>query len=138
MTPDPKLEAFIRKSGAELEAAVREAGTSLPEGVSGETLVRSFLEDMEKEHFSPEGQARAKHIEEIAREVAAELPGGPKNPDFADRFLARLKASLNHLVPVRPHLPNQRLKLSARGGRVVGNGSVLSAAAAGRSLSAIR
>ena len=35
-------------------------------------------------------------------------------------------------------LPNQRLKLTARGGRVVGNGSVLSAAAAGRSLSAIR
>src|SRR5437867_13113272 len=31
--------------------------------------------------------------------------------------------------------PNPRLKLSARGGRVVGNGSVLSAAAAGRSLS---
>jgi hypothetical protein len=35
-------------------------------------------------------------------------------------------------------LPNQRLKLSARGGRVVGNEPVLSAAAAGRSLSAIR
>jgi hypothetical protein len=34
--------------------------------------------------------------------------------------------------------PNQRLKLSARGGRVVGKESVLSAAAAGRSLSAIR
>jgi len=34
--------------------------------------------------------------------------------------------------------PNQRLKLSARGGRLVGNESVLSAAAAGRSLSAIR
>ena len=34
--------------------------------------------------------------------------------------------------------PNQRLKLTARGGRPVGNGSILSAAAAGRSLSAIR
>jgi hypothetical protein len=34
--------------------------------------------------------------------------------------------------------PNQRLKLSARGGRLVENGSVLIAAAAGRSLSAIR
>jgi hypothetical protein len=34
--------------------------------------------------------------------------------------------------------PNQRLKLSARGGRLIGNGSILSAAAAGRSLSAIR
>jgi len=35
-------------------------------------------------------------------------------------------------------LPNQRLKLTARGGRLVGKELVLSAAAAGRSLSAIR
>jgi hypothetical protein len=34
--------------------------------------------------------------------------------------------------------PNQRLKLSARGGRSVGNRLFLCAAAAGRSLSAIR
>jgi hypothetical protein len=37
-----------------------------------------------------------------------------------------------------PRQPNMRLKLTARGGRLVGNGSVLIAAAAGRSLSAIR
>ena len=35
-------------------------------------------------------------------------------------------------------LPSQRLKLSARGGRMIGKDSVLIAAAAGRSLSAIR
>jgi len=35
-------------------------------------------------------------------------------------------------------LPNQRLKLTACGGRLVGNRSLLSAAAAGRCLSAIR
>jgi hypothetical protein len=34
--------------------------------------------------------------------------------------------------------PNQRLKLPARGGRLIRNGSILIAAAAGRSLSAIR
>jgi hypothetical protein len=34
--------------------------------------------------------------------------------------------------------PNMRLKLSARGGRSIGKGSFLMAAAAGRSLSAIR
>jgi hypothetical protein len=34
--------------------------------------------------------------------------------------------------------PNQRMKLSARGGRLIGMESVLIAAAAGRSLSAIR
>jgi len=35
-------------------------------------------------------------------------------------------------------LPNQRMKLSWRGGRVKGNGSILLAAAAPRSLCAIR
>jgi hypothetical protein len=40
-------------------------------------------------------------------------------------------------VPMRVP-PNMRLKLTARGGRLVGNWSILSAAAAGRSLSAIR
>jgi hypothetical protein len=34
--------------------------------------------------------------------------------------------------------PDPRLKLAARGGHVVGNGSVLSAATAGRSLGATR
>jgi hypothetical protein len=34
--------------------------------------------------------------------------------------------------------PNLRLKLSGRGGRLVGNGSLLIAAAPARSLSAIR
>jgi hypothetical protein len=37
-----------------------------------------------------------------------------------------------------PRVPNQRLKLSARGGRLVRKRFVLIAAAAGRSLSAIR
>ena len=37
-----------------------------------------------------------------------------------------------------PRQPNMRLKLAARGGRLVGNWYVLSAAATGRSLSAIR
>jgi hypothetical protein len=35
-------------------------------------------------------------------------------------------------------LPNMRLKLTARGGRLIGKGCFLMAAAAGRSLSAIR
>ena len=41
-------------------------------------------------------------------------------------------------TPLLKLLPNMRMKLSWRGGRLKGNGSVLSAAAAGRSLSAIR
>ncbi len=41
-------------------------------------------------------------------------------------------------VRSRKGQPNQRLKLTARGGRLVRSWSILSAAAAGRSLSAIR
>ena len=91
MKPDSNLEAFIRKSGAELEAAFREAGGSVPEGVSGETMIRAILDAMEKEHSSPEGQTRARRIGEIAREVAADLAGGHLDPEFSHRLLARLK-----------------------------------------------
>ena len=49
------------------------------------------------------------------------------------RLRARRVRCRMRMVP-----PNQRLKLSACGGRVVGSRSVLSAAAAGRSLSAFR
>ena len=43
-------------------------------------------------------------------------------------------------IPIRSITvpPNLRMKLTARGGRLVRNGIVLSAAAAGRSLCAIR
>jgi hypothetical protein len=46
--------------------------------------------------------------------------------------------STRQLVRTAGQRPNQRLKLTARGGRLGGNASILSAAAAGRSLSAIR
>ena len=65
-------------------------------------------------------------------------------PDYLARRVYQLCARCVAGLPVDRvqswcrSAPNQRLKLSARGGRVVGNGSVLSAAAAGRSLSAIR
>jgi hypothetical protein len=52
----------------------------------------------------------------------------------------RLETSLLHddvdLVTQQP--PNMRMKLAARGDRAVGNGLIPSAAAAGRSLCAIR
>jgi len=49
--------------------------------------------------------------------------------------------ALGSSIPVKHSkvgLPNQRMKLSWRGGRLKGNGSVLLAAAAPRSLCAIR
>ncbi len=91
MTLDPRLEPFIRKTGVELEAALRNAGATLPQGITGEMLARAILEDAEKEALSSQGKARARRMGEIVREVQNELPGGHKHPDFHNRLQARLK-----------------------------------------------
>ncbi len=65
----------MRQWGVDLEAAYRDKGTPLPEGLSGEDLIRSALDEMEWEVNSPAGQARAKRLKELAEQVAAELPG---------------------------------------------------------------
>jgi hypothetical protein len=73
-----------------------------------------------------------------ARSLYSKVP--PQTPEGSANF-SRYSAlfSFTHTgVRFAKRLPNQRLKLTARGGRLMGNGSVLSAAAAGRSLSAIR
>jgi hypothetical protein len=49
-----------------------------------------------------------------------------------------LRHLLRHQIPVIGGLPNMRMKLSWRGGRLKGNASILIAAAAPRSLCAIR
>jgi hypothetical protein len=91
MDADPKLDQWIRDSGAQLEAAFREAGSPLPPELTGEFLVRNTLEENERWFNSPEGQARSKRMLEIANEVAAELPGGHEHPDYSSRLLARLQ-----------------------------------------------
>jgi hypothetical protein len=53
--------------------------------------------------------------------------------------MADLLRQRSHLLdPCRKRLPNQRMKLSWRGGRLIWNGSIVMAAAAPRSLCAIR
>ena len=56
-------------------------------------------------------------------------PVRPSLPKWFRRLQLRL---------AKPHCLNLRLKLSGRGGRLVGKGSILIAAAPARSLSAIR
>jgi hypothetical protein len=79
----------------------------------------------------------------IAGKLGFWSPFSPVTLSWAERRLSRIWAPCvigsqsMDICPARP-APNQRLKLSARGGRLMGNESVLSAAAAGRSLSAIR
>ena len=91
MALDPHFDSFIQKAGAELETAYRAHGTPLPQGVTGEDLVRAALEDMEREIKSPEGVARSERLMKIVREVEASLPGGIEHPEFADRVQERLK-----------------------------------------------
>jgi hypothetical protein len=91
MSIDPRLDPHLRQWGADLEAAYRKKGTPLPEGVSGEDLLRSALEEMEREALSPVGRERAKRIKELAEHVAAELPGGTQNPEFPDRLMKRMQ-----------------------------------------------
>jgi len=92
--PDPPIEQFVRKAGSELETSLREAGSPLPPGVTGEQLVRSAVDDMQRELLSDGTNERVKlwrpHIDRIIRELEAELPGGRSNPEFQTTMVARI------------------------------------------------
>jgi len=90
MTLDSMFDSYIKEWGAKLETAFREKGTPLPQGLTGEILIRAAFEDMEKEAKSPEAQARFRRLNEIATEIAAKLPGGMEHPDFPHLVQARL------------------------------------------------
>src|SRR6266699_3112887 len=88
--PEQKLEQFVREKGKELEAAMRDAGTPLPAGLTGETFVRGALADMEQMARTPEAQAMSARIGKIFKRVAAELPGGVQDPAFEERMRAAM------------------------------------------------
>ena len=89
MERDPMLEALIRQKGPELEAAMREAGSPLPPGLTGQHLVQWALAEAEARAQSPEGQALFKKMQKVVEEVAAELPSGIDHPDFLGRLKDR-------------------------------------------------
>jgi len=89
--PEQKLEQFVREKGKELEAAMRDAGTPLPAGLTGETFVRGALEDMEQMARTPEARAMSARIGKILKQVAGELPGGVEDPAFLERMRARME-----------------------------------------------
>ena len=91
MDSDQTLDKWFLEQGRELERAMRDAGSPLPQELSGEMLVRGLLDEAEKRARSPEGQARAKEIAEIMKQVAAELPAGQRDPAFLERVLARMR-----------------------------------------------
>ncbi len=92
--PDPRVEQFVRQAGSELETRLREAGATLPSGVTGEQLVRSAVGDMQRELLSDATNERVKlwrpHVDRIIRELEAALPGGRSNPEFQTTMVARI------------------------------------------------
>jgi len=91
MDSDPRLAKWFQEQGGELENAMRDVGTPLPPELSGEMLVRGLLGEAEKRLRSAEGQARATQIADIVKQVAAELPGGQKDPAFLESVEARIR-----------------------------------------------
>ena len=89
MERNPKVDAVIQQMGAQLETALREAGSPLPPGTTGQDLVEWAMVDNERRAKSPEGQAMFKKMKKIVEEVAAELPGGADDPEFLERLKAR-------------------------------------------------
>jgi hypothetical protein len=89
MERDPEIEALVRQKGAELEAALREAGSPLPPGLTGRDFVEWAMADGERRAKSPEGQAPFRRTKRVVEEVAAALPGGIDDPDFLPRLKAR-------------------------------------------------
>jgi len=91
MSLDPRLDPHLREWAADLEAKYREQGIPLPEGVSGEDLMRAAFSEMEREVRSPAWQARAKRIKHLADQLAAELPGGTQDPEFPVHLAKRMQ-----------------------------------------------
>jgi len=89
MERDPELDAVIRQKATELEGALREAGTPLPLGVTGQDFIEWAMADGERRMKSPEGQALLQRMKRVIEEVAAELPGGINDPGFLPRLESR-------------------------------------------------
>ena len=89
--PQEELDQFFRDAGKQLEAAMRNSGTPLPEGMGGEEFVRLMMAEAERVARTPEGQARTAQMRAIIEQVAAELPAGYQDPRFDERIRARIK-----------------------------------------------
>jgi len=91
MNDDPRLDLFLRNAGADLEKAFREAGSALPEGMTGEQLVRALMDDAVQRASSEEGKERGRRVVALARQLEAEFPRGVDDPEFVARLGAGIK-----------------------------------------------
>src|SRR5262249_22663026 len=92
---DAQFQAYIRKAGADLDAAFREAGTPLPPELSGEQMIRDFLEESRKNALSEAGQLRQQALNRITQELISSLPGASANPQFKELVSAKYREWLD-------------------------------------------
>jgi hypothetical protein len=90
-----RLDGFIQDSGAQLEDAFRSAGSSLPPEVSGEEMIRSFLDGSFERSLDENTQRQIREnraaIAQIIVKLRAEFPGGHADPQFEARLIARVE-----------------------------------------------
>lgn len=86
---DARFQTYIRKAGADLDAALSEAGTPLPPELTGEQMIRGFLEESRKNALSEAGQLRQQALNRITQELISSLPGGSANPQFKGLLAAK-------------------------------------------------
>ena len=91
-----RLQAFVRKAGTDLDTAFAASGHPLPPTMTGEQMIRAFLEESRKEGLSEAGRQRQSELTRITQEVAASLPGGSAHADFMDIVSAKYKEWLDH------------------------------------------
>ncbi len=90
-----RLEAFVRQSGKQLEDAFQQTGSRLPPELSGEAMVRSFIDGSFERGLDEATRQRIEQwraaIAKIVEQLKSELPGAHSNPEFEARFVARVE-----------------------------------------------
>ena len=85
-----QLEHVPDEVRTRFEEAIREAGVSLPPGVSTDDVMRGMMEQAKTLALDPKIQNKMQICREIIRQVKEELPGGEKHPDFLKILKQRL------------------------------------------------
>jgi len=84
-----RFDSHLANLGKELEDALRQSGSALPAGVTGEHLIRSFLEESRQYATSEQAQQHQILIARLTAEARAELPEGATDAQIQERLIAK-------------------------------------------------